>query len=477
MATSIDGLDEVLDGGLTAGDLYLIAGPPGSGKTTLGNQVAFARANAGTVALYATVLAETHERMLAHLANFAFFAPELVADRVHYVSLYDELSSAGLAGALTLLRRLVRDRRASLLVVDGARLFDDFAPSPIGFRRFTSDLHATMAALGCTVLFLVDDDGLSAPDIGFQVDGVIVLEDRSVGLRDVRLLRVVKMRGADPLRGRHFFAIDRRGLEVFPRLEAVVSRREHLPPPSLNRPRLRFGIAGLDEMIGGGLLPASTTLLLGVPGTGKTCVGLSWIVEGADHGEPGLIATFDERAPQLIAKAAALGLDLPRHLATDDVRMLWRFPLDLSLDAWARELFTIVETSGIRRVFVDPAGAFQQMEMFPGRLPSFIAALIGDLRQRGVGALFAAQLRSLSGDDLDVPPPSFPVLLDNAISLRYVASGTAVRRLVSVLKVNGAAYDTSVRELLIDRRGLRLGGSVVDGGTTLPGDPTAGAAR
>lgn len=467
MPTGIAGLDEFLDGGLSRGDLYLIAGPLGVGKTTLGNQVAYAQAKAGAVAIYATVLAETHERMLMHLANFAFFAPEMVAKRVHYISLYDELGSAGLSGALMLLRRMVREHRASLLVVDGASLFDDFAPSAVEFRRFTSQLHAQLAALGCTTLFLADDDGHSSTAIGFQVDGIVTLEDDSIGLRDVRLLRVAKLRGANPLRGRHHFTIGPRGLDVFPRLEASVARRQQSAANYSDQALQKFGIVGLDQMLGGGLPPASTTLLLGVPGTGKTCMGLAFIVEGANAGEPGLIATLDERPSHLIQQAAALGFDLGGHVESGLVNILWHLPLDLSLDAWVRELLSAVETSDVRRVFIDPAGAVREMDVYSDRLSSLLPALIGDLRQRGVGAVFAAELRSVVGTQLEVPPPSFPVLLDNAILLRYHEHGSELRRLVSVLKVTGTAHDTSLRWLTIDAAELRVGDIVGD----YPGPP------
>ncbi|MDP9471168.1 MAG: DUF2075 domain-containing protein, partial [Chloroflexota bacterium] len=80
--TRILGLDTVLGGGLVAGDTYLVTGAPGTGKTTLGNHLAFAHVAAGGRAIVATLLTETHDRMLAHLRGFRFADPALVGERL-----------------------------------------------------------------------------------------------------------------------------------------------------------------------------------------------------------------------------------------------------------------------------------------------------------------------------------------------------------------------------------------------------------
>lgn len=448
--TGIAGLDEVLDGGLSRGGLFLIVGPLGTGKTTLGNQVAYAQAKAGEVAIYATVLAETHERMLEHLRGFDFFAPQLVAQRVHYVSLSDELSGQGLAGALALLRRLVREHRASVLVIDGANLLDDFAPSTVDLHRFTGELHAQLAALDCTTLLLADDeDRIGTHAIGVQGDGVLWLEDESEGLRDLRLMRVAKLRGADPVRGRHHFGIGRAGVEVFPRLEAVLGRHMRQSRDEARLGRQGFGVAGFDDMLGGGLPAASATLILGLPGTGKTIAGLHFIAEGARLGERGLIVSVDESSRRLVEKADALGLDLGPRVADGLVRLVWQPALDVSIDAWGHQLLAMVDEYKPRRLFIDPASALERMVMFTDRLPAFLAALIVELRFRSVGTLFTAELRDLFGGRLEIPPPTFPVTIENATLLRYVELRSQLRRLVSIVKVRDAAHDTSIREFVI----------------------------
>ncbi len=454
LATGVAGFDEVLNGGLVRGGVVLIGGQPGTGKTTLGNHLAYNVAAIGGVAIVATVLAETHARILVHLEGFDFFDPTQVAQRVHYVSLYDELTASGLDGVVDLLRRLVRERQARLLVIDGAGVFEEFAPSPVAFRRFTAELNAQISALGCTAVLLIDHDHEELQTIGFHVDGILVLEDKSVGLRDMRLLHVVKLRGVNHLRGRHHFAITSGGFEVYPRLEATP--RAAIPPSVDPRDRQAFEVPGFDEMLHGGLVAGSTTLLEGSPGAGKTIAGLHFIVAGARRGERGLIVRFHEAPAWLIAKATGVGLELGRHVETGGVHIVWHPPLEQSVDAWARELLEAVAKHRPRRLFVDGLADVQRLVVFSERWPALLSALTNALREQGVTSIFATETSTVVGAALNVPVPAVSATIDNTIVLRYVELRSRLRRLVSIVKIRDSDFDPAIREFLIGERGIEV---------------------
>jgi circadian clock protein KaiC len=143
---------------------------------------------------------------------------------------------------------------------------------------------------------------------------------------------VFKLRGGPHVGGAHEFTITAAGLTVYPRLESVVGWHR---PPEISREGvgLGTGVPGLDIMLGGGLLPYSSTLVMGTPGAGKTLLGLSFLMEGAARGERGLLAGFHETEPDLIATAARIGLDLRGATEAGLVRILWNPPLELSADA------------------------------------------------------------------------------------------------------------------------------------------------
>ncbi len=451
--TGIPGLDQVLRGGLVGGAAYLVAGRPGTGKTTFGNHLAHEHARAGGMVVFATVLAETHGRMLAHLRGYQFLAPDLIGQRIHYVSIYDELTENGLQGVLTLLRRLVRERQATLLVIDGAGLLEDLAPSQMEYRRFTQELQSQLDALGCTSLLLANRGPDDTHMVGTHLDGILLLANDQVGSRDIRSLRVAKLRGSPHLLGRHEFAITEAGIEVYPRLESLPPR----PPEATSVPeRLRFGVEALDGMLSGGLLPGSNTLLLGSPGTGKTLLGLHFLAEGARLGEPGLIAGFQEAPSRLIEKAESVGLDLSQHVREGTVRIVWNAPVEMPVDAWAQHVFAEVDTHHPRRFFLDALNDVQRLMLQPERLFPFLTALTNRLRSAGVTLLMSVEAGTILGPELTVPIPAASTAADNALLLGYVELRSQLHRLISIIKMREGAYDTAIREFRIGAQGIEV---------------------
>lgn len=455
LPTGIAGLDEVLAGGLVQTGIYLVAGSPGTGKTVFGNHFAFNYARGGGTALFVTVLAETHSRMLAHLRGFRFFDPELVGQRIHYLNIYGELQRNELKGALDLLRDTVRKARATLLVIDGAAVLEDFVESPLAFRHFVYELNAQLTTFGCTGVLLADYDSAETHAIGAHADGIITLEDQRVDLRDIRLLRVVKLRGANYLRGQHPFAITTEGIEVYPRLE---TRRLTAVAPEMQPPRpgpAAIGVAGLDEMLHGGLPAGTATMAIGVSGAGKTILGLHFISEGARQGEPGLYVSFQESPAELVRQAERFGLELERHVRSGRVHLIWQPSLEQLADAWAQQVLAAVAEQQTRRLVIDSISEAMQLQgLTAQRLTTYLGSFTDALRAQGVTALYTAQATTVIGEPLTGPPPLLSVIVENAILLRYVELRSQLRRLLSVIKLHGSGQDTSIREFAITARGI-----------------------
>ena len=471
--TGIVGLDRVLAGGFLRGDIYLVTGGPGAGKTTLGNHVAFAHTRGAASVVYLTMLAETHGRMLAHLRRFRFFDMAQVGQRVHYLSVYDQLRDDGLSGMLSQARQLVRQHGATLLVVDGAGLFERTSGPELKLAEFLMAVQSQIGGLGCTTLLLSEQVGLASWPTPHLVDGIVALHDEAANMRQTRLLEVLKLRGSDYLRGRHTFAITDEGVTVYPRLESLV-RVETLVgqrPSSAGEQhgRSRFGIPGLDEMLHGGLLSGSTTLLLGAPGAGKTTAGLHFLVEGARRGERGLISSFHETPERLLSYADGLGLDLRKHVAEGRVQLVWRPPLEVLLDDWGGELLAVVDAHHPKRLVVEALTDLQQVALFPQRLYEFLAALTTALRARGVTTLLSAEIPSVVGRPPEIPLPAASASIENVLLLRYVEWHSRLRRLVSVVKSRGSGSEAEIREFAITDQGMQMAGTFDSADAVLTG--------
>ena len=453
--TGLQGLDTIINGGLLLGGIYIIMGPPGVGKTILANQIGFHHVQTGGRVLYVTLLAETHSRMLMHLQSLEFYNPEPVGDTLYYISGYRELEEQGLRGLLDLLRRVIREQRATMIILDGLATAEDVAHSDLDFKRFLHELQAFVQVANCTALLLTQVKPSS--DVYTEhtmVDGLIELSDTLIGLRAMREVMVRKFRGSSYLRGRHFFEITDAGITIHPRTESVL----RLPPPDGDeqREKLQFGVPRFDEMLHGGILSSSTTMLIGAPGSGKTLLGLHFLSNGAEHGEQGLYFGFYETPPRLMMKANSIGLNFDKYVKDGLIDIVWQPPLENVLDVLAERLLSAVRLCKARRLFIDGIDAFKEASHYPDRLGPFFTALINELRAMNVTTMITVELQNLVGPPIDMPYATVTEVVENIIFLRYVELRSQLYRLISILKMRESTYDPSIREFLITANGIEV---------------------
>jgi circadian clock protein KaiC len=456
VSTGVAGLDTLLGGGLVAGGVYLVMGRPGTGKTTLGNQACFLHVQNGARAVYVTLLAETHTRMLRNLASMAFFAPDAIGSQIAYVGAYLTLRERRLSGLLGLLRRVLTDEKPSLLVLDGLTTAGSLGEPDSAMREFVAELQVLSDMSRCTTIVLANMNADKAASAEHSmVDGMIELTlDRNAN-RTVREIEVLKFRGGDHMLGRHDMEISQAGLIVRPRTEMLLARRTQLSQATHYR-RVKTGCENLDVMLRGGYLSSSSTMLLGFSGSGKTLLSLHFLDQGAKLQEPSLYFGFYESPERLIETAEHVGLPMREAIESGIVEIMWQPALRYGLDELAERLLENVQRRNARRVVIDGIDGFRQGAAFPERTIRFVTALVNELRARDVTVLITEETQKIFGPEVEVRVAGLSALVDNIVLLEYMEVAGLLKRFISIVKQRGSGHENTIRELLITERGIEL---------------------
>jgi len=454
-STGIQPLDRIIGGGLLKGGVYIVQGAAGTGKTILANQIAFNHIASGGRVAYVTLLAESHARMIQHMELFSFYVEDAIPRAMHYVSAYNELMEEGLPGVVQVLSNEMRQRKASLIVLDGLVTAAAASQSPQDLKLFIGQIQAISTLADCSALLLNSLGSLNgAGPEQTMVDGILVLRQQLVRSRHERSLEVAKFRGAQILYGAHTFRIGDDGIVLFPQLEAI-------PVPGLTlgsaNQRVSAVASGLDEMLGGGYPMGSVTAISGPEGTGKTLLGLQFL-SGASESEPALLFGLDESGEMAERIGAAFGIDIGGLRERGILHVAGQPRFGESLDEVGYRLLAAVRDSGARRVFIDGLGSVVAMPAYEERGAAFFAALFRELRRLGATTLFSVRV---SSEGAALPPGrEVSPLADNSVTLSAQVRGNTTVRLISIAKVQASTHDLATRALDLTSSGIEVGSSL-----------------
>jgi circadian clock protein KaiC len=458
--TGVEGLDDILAGGLQRGRVYLIEGSPGTGKTTIATQFLLAGAEAGERGLYIT-LSETADELRESAAShgwklegavdvYELVPPESLLDEDQQQSL---LYSSDLELGETTKRifQAIEQSKPQRIIVDSLSEIRLLAQSSLRYRRQVLALKHYFARNGATVVML-DDLTSDTHDktVHSVAHGVLRLEELAPDYgAERRRLRVIKYRGQNFRGGFHDMVIRTGGVTVFPRLISAEHKRQ------FSRESLPSSSPELNTLLGGGIERGSSTLILGPAGTGKSLLTLSFAVQAIERGETAAMFIFDEELGLLFDRAKGLGIDLA---ALQDGGRLIIEQVDaaeLAPGEFAQRVRACVEQLAARTVVVDSLNGYQAAMPEEKQLILHMHELLQFLNRQGATTFLTVAQHGLVGDMR--APVDVTYLADTVILLRYFEAMGRVRRAISVIKKRTSAHEDTIREYRIGKGGITLG--------------------
>jgi len=472
-ATGIEGLDDVLQGGLARNRAFLLEGSPGTGKTTIALQFLLEGRREGERGLYITLSetadelrtsAKSHGWSLEGIEVFELLPPENFLDDEQQQSL---LYSSDLELGETTKRifEAFEAAKPHRVVLDSLSEIRLLAQSSLRYRRQILALKHFFAKRQVTVL-LLDDLTTEVNDktVHSVAHGVIRLEGLAPDYgTDRRRLKVIKYRGQAFRGGYHDFVIETGGVRAFPRLVSS----EH--KTGFRREQLKSESEELNALLGGGVERGSSVLALGPAGCGKSILVLTFIANAIKRGEKAAIFLFDEEKSLLIERSKGINLDVEKMLETGLLTIRQVDAAELSPGEFAQSVCRCIE-AGARTVVIDSLNGYQAAMPEEHALTLHMHELLQFANRQGATTFLTVAQHGLVGEMKS--PVDLTYLADTVILLRYFEAAGRVRRAISVVKKRTGKHEDTIREYMIDKRGLTLGKPLTNFHGVLRGVPT-----
>ncbi|VEP16644.1 KaiC protein [Hyella patelloides LEGE 07179] len=455
ISTGIEGLDEILSGGLIAQQAYLIKGQPGSGKTTLGLHFLNAGISQGETSLFIS-FSEPEFRLRRNAKLL-----DIDIDRVEFLDLsptadfftedqtYDIFSPAEVDRA-PMTQKIIEaiDKiKPQRIFLDAITQFRFLSSDTFQFRKQIQSFLRYMLDRDITLLFTSEgSDRNPDDDLQFMSDGVIELHTTP----ERRSIRVAKFRGSGFVKGYHELELRDRGMTVFPSLIPETHQRK------FTSEAISSGVAEIDELLHGGIERGTTTIISGPSGVGKSTFGMQFMKEAAGRGERSVLYAFEEAEETLLTRCQAV--NIPAHVMIDrgTLSVVKVDPLKYTPNQFVHLVRAEVEQNNARILMIDSTSGYR-LSMQGEDLVRQLHSLCQYLKNMGVTVILINEVHTIAGGEFSVTDVGLSYLADNLIFLRYLELEGELRKAIGVLKKRVSDFERTLREFHITKYGIKVG--------------------
>ncbi len=472
VATGIDGLDSILQGGLPEDMVYLIHGGPGTGKTTVGFQFLREGVRLGQRVLYASLL-QTRSELETVVATHGWTLDGIdlldLPENIRKTSVEEQTlfstADVELHELTDTIVGAIENQKPNRLVFDSITELGILVDSPYQLRRQLLKLKQQLNNLGCTTLFTASDShSVDLESLQTVVHGVIELGIHRPHYGEPRRwLEPTKMRGMDFLGGRHDFRIRTGGITVYPRTENSPAERRN------EWNIISSGNRELDQLFGGGLEEGTACLITGTTGAGKSTLASLYVEAAARRGERSIIFCFDERSQTFLRRANGLGMELGNYVEEGLVDLRQVNVGEISPGEFAWHIRHATDEQGVKVVVIDSLSGYINSMPEYRQLMLQLHELLSYLSNAGVLTLMVVATQGFTvHKEIDIDAS---YITDTVVLMRNFEAGGMVRRCISVLKKRHGDHEKTIREIRIDRQGIRLGAPLRQFRSVLSGMP------
>ncbi len=455
--TGIQGFDEITLGGLPRGRPTLVCGSAGCGKTLFGIEFLVRGAAQFNEPGVCLSFEETAAELASNVASLGFDLPKLIARKKLAIDhIYLERNLIEEAGDYDLEALFVRLGHAVDSIKAKRVLFDSIEALFAGLKDeslLRSELRRLFRWLkdrNLTAIVTAERGHAGLTRHGLEEyisDCVILLEQHIAETVLTRRMRVVKYRGSTHGANEYPFLIEQNGISVLPVTSIDLKY-------SASTERVSTGVPALDVMLGGqGYFRASSILVSGTAGTGKTSLTAHFVNAACERGERCIFFSFEESANQIMRNMRSIGIDLQRWVDKGLLHFQAARPTTFGLEMHLVKIHRIIQDIRPSIVVVDPVTGLLHSGT-ASETRSMLLRLVDYLKENQITALMTTLTSgSESPEQTEVNISS---LVDTWLLLRDIESGGERNRGLYILKARGVAHSNQIREFLLTSHGIDL---------------------
>ncbi len=479
MPTGIPGLDQLFEGGIIRGNSLLLEGAPGSGKTTFGVRMIAEGVRRydepGLIISFEEFPRQIYEEARAHGIDLEALE---ATGKLRVVWTPPQRILDSFNGRSDLVDSLIKEMGVRRVLIDSVTHFRRVSSDEAALREVLANVLNYLKINGVNSILVKELERQDERDIAFEeylVDASMRVHNapRTKGGENIRLVEIRKTRGQSHTSGRHPFTLSSEGLQVFPRLRPQDVRfgLDDIHDPS--RARMQTGVAGLDEMLGGGIWEHSVNAVSGYQGTGKSVLAYHFLDTQLSEGRSALYVSFYRSPGQIVSDVASLGMDWTRALDQGRLHLMRADWVGVAPEIFLNRLFQKVSESGPDAVVIDSLNDFIGLCDDGRRVRDDILVLAEMFRSVGATTLLLQRLTQMRGD-ATTSDESFGELMDAHVQFTMAESEGRLQRFVSIRKHSGSSHVTELREVDIGSKGMTVAHRATSRTGILTGDARRG---